>query len=65
MNNTTIATLRIAHIIAALYNLFYVYTPLHMWQHGFQSVKWCSMPVLLVTGALLVYARKRAMAKVA
>ena len=63
MNNTTVAALRIVHIIAAIYNLFYVYTPLHAWQHGFQSVQWGSIPVLLVTGALLTVARKRAMAK--
>ena len=63
MNNTTVAALRIVHILAAIYNLFYVYTPLHTWEQGFQTVQWCSMPVLLVTGALLVFARKRAMAK--
>jgi len=53
--------IRLIHIVAAIYNLLFVYTPLHEWSHGFQVVQYISMPLLLISGAMLVRARKKAM----
>lgn len=54
-----IAIARPFHGIAALYNLAFVYTPLHSWPYGFAVVQYISMPLLLISGAALVRARKK------
>ncbi len=51
---------RLLHIVSAVYNLAFVYTPLHAWVHGFAVVQYVSMPLLLVSGAALVKLRKKA-----
>jgi len=55
--------LRLFHILSAVFNLAYVYTPLHSWRYGFTGVQFVTMPVLLVTGAMLAKGRKRAHAR--
>ena len=59
----SVAGMRFFHVLAALYNIAYVYTPLNNWAHGFAVVQWVSMPALLLTGAMLVHTRKQAMTK--
>ncbi|GEM_PF-934010 len=51
--------LTIIHISAAIYNLFFVYTPLHNWSYGFMVVQYISIPLLVITGALLVREKKK------
>ncbi len=53
------ALIRYAHIAAALYNLVFIYSSLHRWEYGFFVVQWCSTPILIVTGIVLVRGRKR------
>lgn len=50
---------RYIHVAAACYNLVYVYSPLHEWQYGFASVRMVSMPLLIISGIMLVRAKKR------
>lgn len=50
---------RLAHIVAALYNLLFIYSPLHGWEYGFTIVQYVSTPLLVITGYLLVRARKQ------
>ena len=57
---TKTLTIRWLHIVAALYNLAFIYSPLHDWEHGFAIVQWVSTPALIVTGLLLVRSRKKA-----
>lgn len=45
--------MRATHIMAALYNLAFVYSPLHDWAHGLWVVQWVTMPLLMVTGWVL------------
>lgn len=54
--------IRLTHIIAALYNLLFIYTPLHSWEHGFTVVQYVSTPLLILSGVLLVRSRKRRLA---
>ena len=54
----TLPLIRIAHIAAAIFNLAFVYTPLHGWEYGFPVVQYLSMPLLVITGFLLVRCRK-------
>jgi len=42
------------HIIAALYNLGFIYTPLHGWQYGLTVVQWGTFPLLCLTGFWLM-----------
>lgn len=60
MNISAITIVRFLHIAAALFNLAYVYTPLHTWPHGIIIVQYLSMPLLIITGALMVRRRKLA-----
>ncbi len=50
------------HILAALYNILYVYTPLHGWEYGFTTVQYISMPVLLISAWLMARRRKMILA---
>ncbi len=47
------------HGLAAAYNLLFVYTDLHAWAYGFTLVQYVSMPLLIVSGALLVYDKRQ------
>lgn len=49
---------RLLHVLSALYNLAFVYTPLHDWPHGFTIVQYISMPALIVSGIAIVRIRK-------
>ena len=49
---------RVMHIAAAIYNLLFVYTPLHEWSYGFALVQYVSMPLLIISGLILVRIRK-------
>lgn len=53
-----ILLVRMLHVVAALYNLIFVYTALHDWQYGLFIVQYVSMPVLLVSGIAIVRIRK-------
>lgn len=48
-----------AHVVAAAYNLLFVYTPLHQWHYGFAVVQFLSMPVLVLTAAFMACGRRR------
>lgn len=50
---------RFLHIASAVYNLLFIYSPLHQWQHGFTTVQYLSTPLLIVTGVLMVRGRKK------
>ena len=52
---------RALHLCAALYNLVYVYSPLHEWEWGLFTVRVISMPLLVISGALLVRSRKKSL----
>ncbi len=54
-----LAAIRLTHIAGALFNLLFVYTPLHQWPHGFAVVQFISMPLLIVTGVLMARTRKQ------
>lgn len=60
MHISAIAVIRLLHTAAALFNLAYVYTPLHTWPHGITIVQYLSMPLLVITGTLMVRRRKLA-----
>ncbi len=45
---------QVVHIVAGVFNLAFVYTPLHDWRYGLGVVQFVSMPLLLVTGILLL-----------
>lgn len=51
--------IRLGHILSAVFNLAFVYTPLHDWQYGFPVVQYVTMPLLVITGYLLVRHRKK------
>lgn len=55
---------RYIHVAVACYNLVYVYSPLHEWQYGFASVRMVSMPLLIISGIMLVRAKKNRKASV-
>lgn len=46
-------------MVAAAYNLLFVYTPLHQWHYGFAVVQFLSMPVLVLTAAFMACGRRR------
>lgn len=50
---------RYAHIAAALFNLAFIYTPLHDWHMGFAVVQYVSTPLLIISGIALVRLRKQ------
>ena len=50
---------RIVHIASALYNIAFVYTPLHGWEYGFAVVQYGTLPLLLASGIVLVKYRKK------
>ncbi|MFM9889869.1 MAG: hypothetical protein ACKVOE_04375 [Rickettsiales bacterium] len=52
--------IRILHVAAAVYNVLFVYTSLHTWAYGFMLVQYVSLPLLMLTGALMVHGRKKA-----
>lgn len=51
--------LKIGHIFGALFNLAFIYTPVHNWPHGFTVVQFISTPLLVITGIGLVKIRKK------
>lgn len=46
------------HIIIAVYQFAYIYTPLHDWRYGLASVQWLTFPLLLATGSWLILGRR-------
>jgi len=46
------------HVVGGVYNLAFIYTPLHNWSHGFAIVQYLSTPMLVMSGILLVCRRK-------
>ena len=46
------------HIFAALFNLLFIYTPVHDWPYGFTVVQYISTPILVLSGIALVKLRK-------
>lgn len=60
MNPIYLSLARGLHILAAVYNLIYVYTPLHQWPQGFSIVQYVSLPLLLVSGGMMIHLKKKA-----
>ncbi len=58
MSATLLLAARITHILSAIFNLAFVYTPLHAWEYGFPVVQFITMPLLLISGYALVRDRK-------
>ncbi len=52
--------LRTVHWCAALFNLTFVYTPLHDWPFGLPIVQLVTMPLLVLTGFVLMRLRRNA-----
>ena len=46
------------HILVALINTAYIYTPLHSWPASLTLLKWVNFPVLILTGAWLMLGNK-------
>lgn len=59
MKRTTFRINQAVHIAAGFYNLAFVYTPLHEWRYGLGIVQWVSLPLLVVTGSLLLRIPRR------
>jgi hypothetical protein len=51
--------LRPIHIAAGVYNILFVYTPLHAWAYGFAIVQYITMPALILTSLLMLQAKRR------
>jgi hypothetical protein len=49
---------RLLHGLCALFNLAYVYTPLHMWSLGLVIVQYITMPLLVISAIFMVKAKK-------
>ncbi len=47
-----------AHILIAIFQLSFIYTPLHDVPHMFTVVQWVSTPLLFITGFWLVMVRR-------
>lgn len=45
---------QICHIVAGVFNLAYVYTPLREWSFAITIVQFVTMPALLLTGIALL-----------
>ena len=58
MSAININAVRLVHVASAVFNLAFVYTQLHNWQYGFGVVQFITMPLLLISGYLLVRHRK-------
>jgi hypothetical protein len=54
MKRATFRLNQAVHIVAGVYNLAFVYTPLHQWRYGLGVVQWITMPLLIVTGYMLL-----------
>ncbi|MBI1272857.1 MAG: hypothetical protein GC131_02080 [Alphaproteobacteria bacterium] len=48
------------HIAAALYNVAYIYTPIHAWSYGLAVLQYISFPLLIVTGLYFMSAKRLA-----
>lgn len=46
------------HILIAVFQLSFIYTPLHDVPHMFTVVQWVSTPLLFITGAWLVVCKR-------
>ncbi|MCE3232653.1 MAG: uncharacterized protein K0R98_910 [Rickettsiaceae bacterium] len=46
------------HIIVAVYQLLYIYSPLHEWQYAFTVVQFVAFPLLAITGFWLARGKK-------
>jgi hypothetical protein len=46
------------HILIAVYQFVYIYTPMHDWRYGLASVQWLTFPLLLATGSWLFLGRR-------
>jgi len=46
------------HILVAVINMIYIYTPLHDWPGGLMLLKWLNFPVLILTGIWLMLGNK-------
>lgn len=44
---------RNVHILVAVFQFIYVYSPLHAWPHAISIVQWVTFPLLLITGIWL------------
>ena len=53
---------RTLHITSAMFNVAFVYSPLHHWRFGLPVVQMVTMPLLVMTGAYLSYRRCRGQA---
>jgi hypothetical protein len=53
-----INVVRLLHVASALFNLAFIYTQLHDWKYGFGVVQFITMPLLIISGYLLVRHRK-------
>ena len=49
---------RSTHIAIALFQFFYIYTPLHSWHYGLAVVQWITFPLLLLSGVWMAGGRK-------
>lgn len=49
---------RILHLVIALFQFVYIYSPLHTWEHGITLVQWVTFPLLLISGGWLMYGHK-------
>jgi len=48
----------ILHICLAGFQLLYIYTPLHAWAYALTIVRWCTFPLLLLTGIVMMTGKK-------
>ena len=63
MNVRLLLIARLFHIASAVFNIAFVYTDLHSWEYGFPVVQYITMPLLVITGWILVRDRKIRMKK--
>ena len=56
--HTTHKFARITHILIAVFQFFYIYTPLHAWHYGLTVVQWITFPLLVISGGWMAAGRK-------
>lgn len=49
---------RYAHIVIAIVQLTYIYSPLHNWQHGLIFVQCVTTPILVISGVWITKGQK-------
>lgn len=59
MSRKTLLIARLLHIIAAVYNLLFVYTVLHDWSYGLLIVQYVTLPLLMVSGYIMMRAKRK------